>query len=179
VELLSFEGFSLDPRRRLLFGANGTPIPLAGRAFDTLLYLVEHAGELVDKQTLMKAVWPIVIVDENNLSQTISALRRVLGEIPGEHRFIVTMPAHERLVFGVIHAVQLVLGDVALDPLHARAQTAKNTEGLLRDPLEFDGAELAGTGDIALDHKFRHGCLLVHRNRVLRLRWVIHGSRAA
>jgi TolB-like protein/tetratricopeptide (TPR) repeat protein len=90
--MLSFEGFSLDPRRRLLFGANGTPIPLVGRAFDTLLYLIEHAGELVDKQTLMKAVWPIVVVDENNLSQTISALRRVLGESPGEHRFIVTVP---------------------------------------------------------------------------------------
>jgi len=90
--MLSFEGFVLDPRRRLLFGVDGTPIPLAGRAFDTLIYLVEHPGELIHKQVLMKAVWPGVIVDENNLSQTISTLRRALGEIPGQHRFIVTVP---------------------------------------------------------------------------------------
>jgi TolB-like protein/Flp pilus assembly protein TadD len=90
--VFAFAQFSLDPRRRLLFGASGEPIPLAGRAFETLLYLVEHPNELVNKQTLMKAVWPNVIVEENNLNQTISAVRRVLGEIPGEHRFIITVP---------------------------------------------------------------------------------------
>jgi TolB-like protein/Flp pilus assembly protein TadD len=91
-EMFAFAEFSLDPRRRLLFGANGEPIALNGRAFDTLLYLVEHADELVDKRTLMRVVWPNVIVEGNNLNQTISALRRILGEMPGEHRFIVTVP---------------------------------------------------------------------------------------
>lgn len=91
-EVFSFAGFSLDARRRLLFGANGAPISLTGRAFDTLLYLVEHPNALIDKQALMKAVWPNAVVEENNLNQTISAVRRVLGESPGEHRFIVTIP---------------------------------------------------------------------------------------
>jgi TolB-like protein/DNA-binding winged helix-turn-helix (wHTH) protein/Flp pilus assembly protein TadD len=91
-KVFTFAGFSLDARQRLLFGSQGETVPLTGRAFDTLLYLVEHADELVDKQALMKAVWPNVIVEENNLNQNISTVRRALGEAPGEHRFIVTVP---------------------------------------------------------------------------------------
>jgi TolB-like protein/DNA-binding winged helix-turn-helix (wHTH) protein len=91
-EVFTFAGFSLDPRQRLLFGADGEPIPLTARAFDTLLYLVEHPNQLIEKQTLMKAIWPNVIVEDNNLNQNISAVRRALGEIPGEHRFVVTVP---------------------------------------------------------------------------------------
>src|SRR5690242_1129289 len=91
-EVLVFEGFTVDPRKRLLVGPDGRPIPLSGRAFDTLLYLVEHPNELLEKQTLMRAIWPSVVVEENNLNQNISIVRRALGEIPGEHRFIVTIP---------------------------------------------------------------------------------------
>jgi pimeloyl-ACP methyl ester carboxylesterase/DNA-binding winged helix-turn-helix (wHTH) protein len=65
---------------------------LTAKVFDTLLYLVEHRGELIDKATLMKAIWPHVVVEENNLNQNISALRRTLGESATEHRFIVTVP---------------------------------------------------------------------------------------
>ena len=68
-------------------------MPLSARAFDTLLYLVERPNQLIDKQMLMKAVWPNAIVEENNLNQNISILRRALGETPGEHRFVVTVPA--------------------------------------------------------------------------------------
>lgn len=68
------------------------PITLTSKVFETLLYLVEHRGELVEKATLMKAIWPNVVVEENNLTQNISALRRALGETALEHRFIVTVP---------------------------------------------------------------------------------------
>ena len=88
-----FNDFRLDPQQRLLMsGAEGRPIPLAPKVFDTLLYFVERRGELLDKATLMKAIWPNIVVEENSLNQNISALRRVLGESPGEHRFIVTEP---------------------------------------------------------------------------------------
>jgi DNA-binding winged helix-turn-helix (wHTH) protein len=69
-------------------------LPLTSKAFDTLLFLVEHRGELIDKATLMTGIWPNVVVEENNLNQNISLLRRVLGECPGEYRFIVTVPGH-------------------------------------------------------------------------------------
>ena len=76
-----FDGFRLDLRQRLLLsGADGRPIPLSPKIFDTLLYFVERRGELLDKATLMKAIWPNIVVEENNLNQNISALRRVLGE---------------------------------------------------------------------------------------------------
>ncbi|MEX2123059.1 MAG: tetratricopeptide repeat protein [Woeseia sp.] len=87
-----FSGFRVDPVRRMLFGADGRPIPLKPKVFDTLLYLVEHPHELLDKRTLLKAVWPNVVVAENNLNQAVSTLRRALGERPGDHRFILTEP---------------------------------------------------------------------------------------
>ena len=53
---------------------------------------MEHSGTVLDKERLMEAVWPDSIVEENNLTQNISTLRRVFGETPGSHRFIVTVP---------------------------------------------------------------------------------------
>ncbi len=88
-----FGDFRLDAARRLLLLKQGDrALPLTARAFDTLLYLVEHAGKLLSKAALMSAIWPNVVVEENSLNQNISLLRRVLGEHPGEYRFIVTVP---------------------------------------------------------------------------------------
>jgi TolB-like protein len=85
--------FRVDAQRRLLFhGAETRPVPLANKAFDTLLYLIEHRDRLLDKDTLLAAIWPDVVVGENNLNQVITSLRRVLGERRDEHRFIVTVP---------------------------------------------------------------------------------------
>lgn len=87
-----FGDFRIDPQRRVLMSRmSGEPVTVTGKVFDTLLYLVEHAGELLDKRTLMEALWPRV-VEEGNLTQTIHTLRRILGERPGEHRYIVTVP---------------------------------------------------------------------------------------
>lgn len=87
-----FNGFRVDPVRRLLFGADERPISLKPKVFDTLLYLVERPGELVAKEALLEAVWPHVVVEENNLNKAISTLRAVFGETRDEHRFIVTEP---------------------------------------------------------------------------------------
>ena len=91
-QVLAFGEFYLDATQRLLFRANGERVALVGRAFDTLLFMVEHPAELLDKKTLMHAIWPDVIVEENNLSQNVFIVRRALGEAAGEHRFIVTVP---------------------------------------------------------------------------------------
>ena len=82
----------MDVAERLLRRRGGDAIPLRPRVFDTLLFLVEHSGTVLDKERLMEAVWPDSIVEENNLSQNISTLRRLLGEPPGSGRFIVTVP---------------------------------------------------------------------------------------
>ncbi len=60
--------------------------------FDTLLLLVNRSGEVLEKDALLRAIWPDTIVEENNLNQNISTLRRVFGECRGENRFIATVP---------------------------------------------------------------------------------------
>jgi len=87
-----FDDFRVDPGRRLLLGRDGRPRPLTPKAFDTLIYLVQHADVVLGKETLMRAIWADTAVEENNLTQCISALRRVLGEKRDEHRYIVTVP---------------------------------------------------------------------------------------
>ena len=86
-----FEGFRLDASKRLLF-SGGEPVALMPKAFDILLYLVERAGSVADKDEIMAAIWPDTVVEENNLTQNISALRRALGEKHRENRFIATVP---------------------------------------------------------------------------------------
>src|SRR3954463_11646899 len=87
-----FGDFRLDAAKRLLQRHDGTTVPLPSKAIDTLHFLVEHHDVVLDKERLMEAVWPDSIVEENNLSQSISTLRRALGETPDSHRFIVTVP---------------------------------------------------------------------------------------
>jgi len=92
TRIYEFGEYRLDAAKRLLLKADGEPLPLMPKAFDTLLYLAQNSGKVVEKDELMSAVWSETIVEENNLTQNISVLRRVFGEKPGEHRFIVTVP---------------------------------------------------------------------------------------
>ncbi len=87
-----FGDFELDVRqRRLSRRVNSEPLAITARVFDALLYLVEHRDRLVEKSELLAALWPNVVVEEGNLSTTIYTLRRLLGERPDEHRYIVTV----------------------------------------------------------------------------------------
>ena len=92
AHLYEFGDFRLDTAKRLLQRLDGTTVPLTPRVFETLLYMVEHHDTVLDKERLMAAVWPDSIVEENNLSQNISTLRRIFGETPGSHSYIVTVP---------------------------------------------------------------------------------------
>jgi DNA-binding winged helix-turn-helix (wHTH) protein/tetratricopeptide (TPR) repeat protein len=88
-----FGDFILESgQRRLLRRESGEPIALTAKVFDTLLQLIEHRGETLDKDTLLSAIWPGVIVEENSLTQNISTLRQVLGETRTENRYIATVP---------------------------------------------------------------------------------------
>jgi non-specific serine/threonine protein kinase len=91
--LYEFGAFRLDPRRRVL-ERDGRPVPLTSKAFDVLTALVERRDAALSKDELMALVWSDTVVEENNLSVAISALRKALGERPSEHQFIVTLPGH-------------------------------------------------------------------------------------
>jgi|SRR2546422_171418 len=94
AHIFEFGNFNVDAAKRLLLKGDGETVPLMPKAFDTLLYLVEHNGKVIEKDELMSAIWKDTIVEENNLTQNISILRRVLGERHGENRFIATIPGH-------------------------------------------------------------------------------------
>lgn len=84
-----FGVFRIDVAERVLLGKKGS-VSLTPKAFDLLLFLVENSGHMLEKEELMKQVWPDSFVEENNLAQNISTLRKVLGEEGS--KFIETVP---------------------------------------------------------------------------------------
>jgi DNA-binding winged helix-turn-helix (wHTH) protein/TolB-like protein/tetratricopeptide (TPR) repeat protein len=88
----AFGRFLLDTRERRLL-RDGEVVPLTLKAFDLLQVLVENQGHLLQKEELLRRVWPDTIVEENNLTVTISALRKALGEGPTDRgEYIETVP---------------------------------------------------------------------------------------
>src|SRR4051794_1118499 len=88
----AFGAFRLDADERVLFDERGGVVPLTPKAFDTLLVLVENSGHVIGKEELMRRVWPDSFVEENNLAQNISMLRKALGEDGGGQKYIETVP---------------------------------------------------------------------------------------
>lgn len=80
----------LVAERLLLRG--GKSIPLAPKVFETLLAFVRNSGQLLSKDELMRLIWGDTIVEEGNLTQNIFVLRKMLGETPHDHRYLVTIP---------------------------------------------------------------------------------------
>jgi TolB-like protein/DNA-binding winged helix-turn-helix (wHTH) protein len=78
-DVYRFGPFVMDPDEHTLT-RDGTPIPITRKASDVLLYLVQHPNRVVTKQDLIKAVWPDTFVEDSNLTQHISLLRKALAE---------------------------------------------------------------------------------------------------
>src|SRR6202050_5056846 len=85
-----FGQFMLDPARRTLSRAD-SPVSLTPKAFDVLLFLVQNPNRLVTKEELLQAVWGDTVVEEGNLTQYISHLRKALGDDSEDIRLIVTI----------------------------------------------------------------------------------------
>jgi DNA-binding winged helix-turn-helix (wHTH) protein/TolB-like protein/Tfp pilus assembly protein PilF len=86
-----FDHFRIDVDERVLL-RDGQPVALPPKVFDTLLAIVERSGHIVEKEELMRRLWPDTFVEENNLSKSVSALRKTLGEERREGRYIETVP---------------------------------------------------------------------------------------
>jgi TolB-like protein/DNA-binding winged helix-turn-helix (wHTH) protein/Tfp pilus assembly protein PilF len=89
--LYEFGPFRLDAEERLLW-RDGEIVSLTPKAFDVLLALITQPGHLLEKETLLKTVWPDSFVEENNLADNISRLRKALGEGEQGLKFIETVP---------------------------------------------------------------------------------------
>ena len=129
-----FGPFHLDVRERRL-SRGGEAIPLRLKVFDTLLALVQNAGQLVTKQELLDIVWPETTVEENNLNHNVSVLRKALGEKATGQQYIETVPR-----VGYRFAAPV---DAAVPPAGISASPAAKARQEIRYCTTSDGLRLA------------------------------------
>jgi DNA-binding winged helix-turn-helix (wHTH) protein len=132
--LYDFGQFRLDAEERLLL-RDGESVPLTPKAFDLLLALLEHHGHLLEKDELMKLVWPDTFVEEANLSYNISLIRKALGDGENGQKFIETVPRRGyRFVAGVreIGAEQAERAEATSRRIEVEAQPEPQTSKFKR-----------------------------------------------
>ncbi len=121
-ELYLFGSFRLDVGEHTLERIDGLSNgSLPDKAFQTLVYLVRNNAQLVTKEALLQAVWPNTIVEENNLDKSIHAIRRVLGETPGENKYIETILKYGYRFVADVSTVSLPMPKPRITPSGAHA----------------------------------------------------------
>jgi len=90
-DFLEFDCYRIDAGQRVLL-SSGTPVPLSPKVFDTLLALVEQPGRVLEKDYLLKRIWPDTFVEEGSLARNVSSLRKLLGRSPDGQEYIETIP---------------------------------------------------------------------------------------
>jgi eukaryotic-like serine/threonine-protein kinase len=134
--LYSFGEFVLDPGKRTLSRAN-SPISLTPKAFDVLLFLAQNPNRLVTKEELLQAVWGDRFVEEGNLTQYISHLRKALGDNSEDTRLIVTIARK-----GYQFTADVTVAEAADTAKHARLQVpATETSRTDARPAELPAKE--------------------------------------
>src|SRR5436190_6395278 len=103
--LYAFGEFRVDVQNRMLRRGEGS-IALTPKAFELLLLLIQHSGEVVSKDELMQTIWPDSFVEESNLTQTVFMLRKALGETSTQ-RYILTVQGRGYRFAPEVKAVQV------------------------------------------------------------------------
>jgi TolB-like protein/DNA-binding winged helix-turn-helix (wHTH) protein/Tfp pilus assembly protein PilF len=119
-----FGQFVLDPAKRALSRADAS-VALTPKAFDVLLYLVQNPNRLITKDELLRAVWGDTFVEDGNLTQYISHVRKALGDSSGDGGFIATIARK-----GYQFTPQVRVGDLT-DPSERSADQSSTPLGLL------------------------------------------------
>lgn len=137
-ELYEFGPFRIDVSERLL-SREGQNVPLTPKAFDTLLVLVENRGHLLEKDELMQKLWPNTFVEEANLTNNISQLRKALGEDASGHRYIETVPKRGYRFGASVKRSQKEPSDLVVEE-HTRASLLIEEETESQDQVHFEEA---------------------------------------
>lgn len=134
-----FGGFELDASERTLMNGD-RPIQLAPRVFDTLRMLVENGGHVLSKERMLAEVWEDSFVEENNLAQNVSLLRKILGKSSKE-KFIETVP---KFGYRFVAPVQMLESEVETMTERVSARV------MIRDVSDNDdfGQEVALSGNV-------------------------------
>jgi eukaryotic-like serine/threonine-protein kinase len=134
--LYRFGEFVLDPRRRTLIRTD-SPVSLTPKAFDVLLFLAQNPNRLVTKEELLEAVWGDTFVEEGNLTQYISHLRKALEDNSEDARLIVTIARK-----GYQFTARVTIAEEADIANHATLRAAApETSEIAARPVEFPTKE--------------------------------------
>ena len=133
--LYEFGPFQLDPGERLLRRGEER-LDLPPRVFDTLLALAESEGRLLEKDALMDRIWPDAAVEENNLTQAIYLLRKVLQDGENGNRYIETVPKRG---YRFVAQVRDVVHDSSSRPARIRAFAGHSGQFGSRFGEQFSG----------------------------------------
>ena len=125
--IFQFGEFQIDALARTLRRQEAI-VTLNRRAFDVLLYLVRNPGKVISRDELLKNVWADTFVDENSLAQSISALRRALGEKPSDNSYVVTLPGRG---YQFVVPVQVLAAENLAIITDAAAVGSHGTSGLI------------------------------------------------
>nr|MDP9124818.1 winged helix-turn-helix domain-containing protein [Pseudomonadota bacterium] len=129
VDPIRFREWEIRPSERLLL-VDGRPAAVGSRAFDLLCVLAVRAGQVVTKGELLDAAWPGLVVEENNVSVQVAALRKVLG--PG--------------TITTVSGIGYILGDT---PVDADVSTAAPAAPVARVALPVEDELVGRTQELA------------------------------
>lgn len=128
-DFYQFGPFQLNVSERLLL-RDGKPVPLPPKDFDMLLVLVENGGRVLEKDELMRRVWPDSFVEEANLSHHVFTLRKALGEVEGGSKYIETVPRRGYRFVADVNVVRNESGDP--EPRQSAESDSKGQTGITR-----------------------------------------------
>ena len=173
---LDFGPYRLDRQARVLL-RDGAIVPLTPKVLDTLAVLVEHAGQPVSKEELLRAVWPDTFVEESNLAQNVSVLRKALGQSPNNGLYIETIPKRGYRFVANVHTPAAASAPVEPEPVAAAPPVASDVLPPARRRRRFAGPAMAAvvvlvfSGAAALWYNRQHAATpLVHSLAVLPLK---------
>jgi len=141
----AFGSYTVDSVRRLVW-QDGKLLDLEGKPFEILVYLLQHHDRIIDKDELLKAVWPDTFVQENNLVRHISTLRKSLGQRPDDHSCIVTVKG--RGYQCVADVIELTSLPGTLPTLAAPEEVADASRQSAAEAPESQTTGIGASGDV-------------------------------
>ena len=150
----SFGPFHLDADQHLLT-ANGETIALPPKCFDLLCLLVSSPGQLLEKDGLIRTLWPETFVEEANLSNLIALLRKALGDSPASAQYIRTVP---KLGYRFVAPVNSLS--------RRRTNGTEKTGRRANDPFAFSSSRFAGAWGFPTSNISLTACPKLYRRRL-------------
>ena len=151
--LYEFGQYVLDPEERVLF-ADGQPLHLTDKVFDTLLYLLQNSGRLLTKDEMMKALWAESFVEESNLAKNISRLRKILNT--DDSPLIETLPRRGYRFLGDVKEIDADTSLVIRRDMRVKiTHTVEDADGITRKNGELVNGHRLALNDVRPESSFR------------------------